>query len=463
MTQSYSKISYSEIQVARAAMPMLGAAALIYVSATAAIAGTGYGVGHESVTGAGTAYAGGAAAALDASTIHYNPAGMSVLKNDELMLGNQIVLPTINFTNQGSTIFNGAPLTGTTDGKGGKMAMVPNVYWVKTINDQVRFGVGVTAPYGLVTSYKPDWIGRYNEITTSLKVGNVNPSVSFKISDTLSVGAGVNAQYAFGKLRQAIDFGTVCAAALGAPTCAGGFGLSPQANDGSGLVKGEDFGMGYNVGILFHPSDGLRLGAHYRSHVKLQFDGQARFSVPGNARTFLGAAGIPTAFTNTDADFALTIPEQASLSAYAKVDPRWAFMADVTWTRWSRFEELRITFANPSTPTNVLPTQWENVYRAAVGTVFDYSDTWTFRGGIAYDESPILDAFRGPGIPDSDRWVGAAGLSYKVNDNITVDASYQHLFFKKGPSRRPSATGSLLIGTFDVDVDVIGLGVRIAM
>ncbi|MBL8643688.1 MAG: outer membrane protein transport protein [Rhodospirillaceae bacterium] len=439
-----------------------GTAVWACFSAGTALAGTGYAVGHESVTGAGVAYAGGAAAALDAGTIHTNPAGMSVLAHDELMVGTQVLLPTIHFVNQGSTIFNGAPLTGTSDGKGGKLAVVPNFYWVKTINDQVKFGLGVTAPYGLVTDYTDTWIGRYNEILTSLKVGNVNPSVSVKLSDTVALGVGVNAQYALGKLRQAIDFGTVCASALGLPTCAGGFGLAPQANDGSGTVKGEDFGMGWNAGLLFTPSDSLRLGVHYRSHVKLQFDGSAKFTVPANARTFLTVAGLGTAFTPTTADFSLTIPEQASGSIYAKVDPKLALMADVTWTRWSRFDELRILFGN-ATPTNVLTTQWENVFRVSGGAVYDYSDTWTLRGGIAYDESPILDAFRGPGIPDADRFVTAVGFSYKVNDTLTLDGSYQHLFFKDGPSRRPSATGSSLNGTFKVDVPVIGFGLRWAM
>lgn len=435
------------------------ASSILLLSSASAQAGTGYAVGHESVSGAGTAYAGGAAAALDASTIHTNPAGMSMLQGDELIVGAQFIFPTIKFTNQGSTIFNGAPLTGTNDGKGGKFAPVPTVYWAHQLNDQAWFGLGLTAPWGLVTAYQDNWLGRYNEITTSLKVGNLNPSFSYKVSDTLSIGFGGNAQYALGKLKQAIDFGTVCAAALGGPTCAGGFGLSPQNNDGFGTVKGEDLGLGFNAGILFHPNDDFRLGAHYRSKVRLQFDGSASFVVPTNARAFLTVAGLGTAFTATDADFTLTIPEQASASAYFKVDPQWAIMTDLTWTRWSRFQELRITFANP-TPTNVLQTQWENVWRAAVGTQYDYSDRWSFRAGLAYDESPILDAFRGPGIPDSDRWVVGLGAGTALSDTLSLDLSYQHLFFKDGPSRRPSATASTLIGTFNVNVDVIGAALK---
>src|SRR4029077_4500339 len=132
--------------------------------------------------------------------------------------------------------------------------------------------------------YTPTWIGRYNEITTSLKVINANPAVSYKINEQLSVGAGFDVQYAMGKLKQAIDFGTACVAALGPATCGGAFGLSPQHNDGYGIVHGNTFGYGYNLGILYQPTAKLRLGAHYRSHVKLSFDGHATFQVPANAR-----------------------------------------------------------------------------------------------------------------------------------------------------------------------------------
>lgn len=429
-----------------------------------AFASSGYGVGHESVTGAGTAYAGGAAAALDASTVFYNPAGMSNLKQNELQFGLQHILPTIRFENQGSTIYDGSPLAGSNAGNGGKFALVPNFYYVRKYDDRISYGVGVNAPWGLVTNYDADWLGRYNEIKTSLRVANVNPSVSYKVTEQLSVGVGFNVQYAIGKLRQAIDFGTVCATGLDPATCSGAFGLEPQSDDGVGKVVGKDWGFGYNVGILYQPIEDLRVGAHYRSHVKLKFgNGKAHFDVPGNARAFLTAAGIPNAFTDTNAAFNLTIPEQASVSAFYKFDPRWAVMSDLTWTRWSRFDALVIDFAEPTTPTNTLQTQWIDVYRISLGTEFYYNDALTLRAGYAFDQSPIRAAFRGPGIPDSDRNVAAVGASYKITDSLTADISYQHLFFKKGPSRRDSATGSLLIGNFDVNVDVIGLGFRWAM
>jgi long-chain fatty acid transport protein len=439
---------------------LLGAA-LLLTNSGAALANAGYGVGHESVTGAGTAYAGGAAAALDASTVHYNPAGMSLLDHDEFQLGTQIIMPTIGFQNQGSILFDGSPLNGSNSGNGGKLAVVPNFYYVGKFDDRISYGLGFTAPWGLVTNYDADWLGRYSEIKTSLRVANVNPSLSYKVTDQLSVGVGFNVQYAIGKLRQAIDFGTACTAAIGAFTCNNGFSLQPGQDDGYGKVVAKDWGFGYNVGILYQASEDLRFGAHYRSHVKLKFgNGRVHFDVPANARAFLGAAGIPTAFTDTSASFNLTIPEQASVSAFYKINRQWAVMSDLTWTRWSRFDALIINFGEPNTPTTNLQTQWSNVFRAALGTEFAYSDALTLRAGYAYDESPISDDFRGPGIPDSTRNVAAVGLSYKINDSLTADVSYQHMFFDKGLARRISATNSVLVGTFNVNVDVIGLGFR---
>jgi long-chain fatty acid transport protein len=431
------------------------------LSGAQAWAASGYGVGFESVTGAGTAYAGGAAAAQDASTVHYNPAGMSRLDHDELMIGMELVSPDIKFTNQGSTIFNGSPLLGSNRGTGGKLAFIPDMFYVTQLTDKLHVGIGLTGPWGLVTNYDDDWLGRYSEITTSVHVINVNPSLSYKISDQLSVGIGFDVQHAKALLRQAIDFGTVCVGALGTATCNAAFNLQPQMDDGIGKVVGRDIGFGFNGGILYQPTENLRFGAHYRSRVKLGFTGHARFNLPANVRAFFAAAGAPSAFTDTVAKFNLTIPEQASGSAYFKFDPRWAVMGDVTWTRWSRLPGVTITFpATPATPTNFLSTNWSNVFRFASGVEHYYSDNLTLRGGFAYDESPVPDSTRGPGIPDSDHYSLGTGASYRLTDRLTADVSYIHMFYKAGAANRISATGSALKGAFHVNVDTVGVGIR---
>ena len=320
-----------------------------------------------------------------------------------------------------------------------------------------KFGLGVTAPYGLVTKYDAPWLGRYNEITTLLKVINVNPSAAFRVSDRVSVGAGLNLQYAQANLIQAVDYGTICLTLTTLATCTA-LGLLPQQSDGGAQVEGSDFGYGYNVGVLVELNPRTRLGMHYRSHVHLTLDLDATFFKPAAATALFTAGGNPTAFTDTGAETEITIPETLSLSVYHDINPKWALMGDLTWTRWSRFDELRINYDDTATPSTILPTQWSNVFRAAVGAAYEWRDDVVLRAGLAFDDSPIATQFRGPGIPDSDRYILALGGGYRPTDSITVNAAYQHFFFKNGTARRVSGTNSTLNGEFFVDADIFSLG-----
>lgn len=418
----------------------------------------GYAVDFQSVSGAGTAYAGGAAAVSDASTIHYNPAGLTLLDGNQMIVGVHAIGPSIDFDNGGAILASGAPLSGGEGSDGGKDAAIPNLYFVWGNDSGITFGLGINAPYGLVTQYDAGWVGRYNELTTSLKTVNVNPSAAYRLTDKLSVGVGLDLQYVRAKLSQAIDFGTVCAAALGTAACTADFNIEPQKDDGTALVSGWDVAYGFNAGLLYEPTPSTRIGVHYRSRINYTIDLDADFDVPTNVRTFLAAAGTPNAFTNGGAETKITIPETASLSVYHRINPVWAVMADVTWTRWRQFDEVRIIFDEVTTPVNLLETSWSDVYRISAGVTYEWNDALTLRGGLAIDESPISSRFRGPGIPDSDRYILAMGLGYRLSDSLTADIAYQHLFLKNGATRRLSATGSILNGDFDIDIDVVSAG-----
>ena len=433
-------------------------AVAVLTSAMESASGAGFSVGHESTSGAGTSYSGGAAAALDATTIHANPAGMARLDDNQLIVGGHVIRPVIDYDDAGSVLFDGTRLMGDEGGNGGQVAAAPNIYLLWSQSDNLKLGVGVTAPYGLVTKYDPDWVGRYNEITTSLKTINVNPSMAIRLSEDLSIGGGFDIQYVRAKLLQAIDFGTICVQAIGAANCTAGFGLEAQADDGAGRVRGTDFGYGFNLGAIYEPFPGTRLGLHYRSRINYEIDLDASFSTPGGARAFFAAAGVPSAFTDTGAEVKLTIPETVSASLYHTIDSRWAVMADVTWTRWTKFRELRINFDDPATPTNLLLTRWNNVFRVSAGATYQWDDDLVLRTGFAWDDSPIDTEFRGPGIPDSDRYYAAVGFGYRLSDRFTIDAAYQHLFLHNGNTNRPSPTGSTLNGDFNIDIDVLTVG-----
>lgn len=415
----------------------------------------GYAVGQESVSGMGIAYSGGAATG-DVSSAYYNPAAMTRINGRQLMFGGSAILPFVEYDEQASVLFDGTSYAGGDGGDGGQNALVPHFYGIYPMNNGLRLGLSFNSPFGLVTNYSEGWKGRYSEVTTSLKSFNLNPSIAGEVLPGLSVGAGVSVQYLRGKLRQNIDFGSNCVQIFNAADCVNNFGLIAGQTDGDGKVRGNTVGYGYNVGLLYELNERTRIGAHYRSRMVFNFDGTGKFIASPGAHAFLTAIGIPNSFGITDAKFNLVEPEQASVSVHHEFNDKWAAMADVTWTRWAVFDFLRIEFAD-QTPDNFLLTKWDNVFRYSLGATYKWKPDVILRGGLAFDDSPINGDFRGPGIPDSDRIVLAFGVGYAVNDNIWVDAGYQHLFFKTGNTRRLSATNSVLNGDFDVDVDVFGM------
>lgn len=419
-------------------------------------AASGYGFGYLDAASAGSAFAGGAAAGTSASTVFFNPAAMSRFDHNEFAAGGTFLYSDIDYGDIASNLAGG-PLSGGEGGNGGKLFFIPNLYAVYDLKPDVKLGIGLNAPYGLVTQYEETWKGRYNETLTSLKHLVLNPSLSWRINSQWSVGGGVNLTYAKARLRQAIDFGSICTNALGAGACAG-FGLVAGQSDGTGQVDGDEYGFGYNFGILYEPWPGTRIGAHYRSKVDYDFRSVTKFTVGAGARAFLNAANMPNAFTDTKSDFDLTIPETASLSVYHDVSDKLAFMADLTWTHWRRFDELRIEADEPTTPTNLILTFWDDTLRISVGGAYKWNDKLTLRGGVAFEEGAINTPFRGPGVPDNDRFEAAVGLGYQITDSVSLEGAYTHLFFRDGATVRAGPTGSKLIGEFRNSVDVLSLG-----
>jgi len=209
----------------------------------------GFALIETNASGQGNAYAGAAANTLDASTIFFNPAGLMALEKDHVVLASHLIMPDSSFTNNGSSASPllgpappaglGGPLLGEDD-DGGFNAFVPNFYWVKTLDESMKFGLGVNTPFGLATKYNDDWVGRYHGVVSDLKMININPSIGYQLNDKMSIGGGVDVMLGTVELSSAIDFGAVCVASLDAATCTG-LGALPQAADGFVTFDGDNF------------------------------------------------------------------------------------------------------------------------------------------------------------------------------------------------------------------------------
>jgi len=440
------------------------AACIFFISAGDAF-GSGFALIEDSISGLGNAYAGGAASAEDAATMFYNPAGMTRLEGKQVVAGAHIIMPSVKFHNEGSTHLlqgvTGQPLSGGDGGNAGVTKAVPNFYYTRKLSERFVVGLGVNSPFGLATEYDKHWVGRYHAIESDLLSVNINPSVAYKVNDNLSGGAGINIMYIKAKLTNAIDFGTMDAAGIfavfGLPIAPGSLHLVPQApqSDGYAKLDGDSWGVGYNIGFLYEFTKNTRMGLSYRSRIDQTIEGRAEFTgVPA------GLAPFPV-FKDTDAKADVTMPDNFSVSFFHQINPQWMIMADLTWTNWKLFEELRVKFDNQNQPDSVTTENWKDSYRTSLGVTFMPDNNWTFRAGTAYDSSAVADKkYRTPRIPDGDRIWAALGIGYKFSNMFKADIAYAHLFINdpeisQSVANPENAIKGGLKGYYDAHINIV--------
>lgn len=408
----------------------------------------GFALIEQSGSGLGNAFAGGAASAEDASTIFYNPAGLTRLPGRQFVVALHAIDPSAKFSNAGST---SAPLQtpGGNGGDAGDLGWVPNLYYAMDINPKLKFGLGINAPFGLKTEYDPTWIGRFQAIRSEVKTYNVNPSLAYKVNDTVSVGAGINYQHISAELTNAVNYSAAIFAAgasplvCGAPACPG--------IEGQARVTGSDNAWGFNLGALFQVNPDTRVGVAYRSSISYRLSGG---NVTFSNRPVLLAAALPDGAVTAD----VRMPDSFSLSVFHQLNPKWDLMADLSWTGWSSFKNLTVVRSN-GTVLSTTPENWRDTYRLSFGANYRYSDALTWRGGIAYDQTPVRDAFRTARIPDNDRTWLAVGGQYKVSKAGAVDVSYAHLFVKNSSinNNQAAAGAGILVGNYDNEVNILSV------
>ena len=419
------------------------------------VAAVGFALEHQSVSNLGYAFAGGAANAEDASTIYWNPAGITRLPRRQVVVGVNAIDGSARFTDQGTTSPAGPafPITGGTGGNPVGLNWVPNLYFATDLVPDLKAGIGINAPFGLKTKYPAEWMGRYQAIDSVLESININPAIAWKVRDNVSLGGGLNFQYFKATLSNAIDFGAACFGSAFGPAACAGAGILPQTRDGIAKLSGNSWSVGWNVGALFEMSPDVRLGIAYRSSIKHEIKGHATFSNPSLPGPF---AALTAGAANTGARSTVKTPDSLSVSFYDQVSPKWALLADATWTGWSKFKELRVRFDNGS-PDAVTPENWRNTVRVSLGAGYKMNGQWRLRGGIAYENSAIPDAFRTARIPDNAHTLLGFGANYTISKTSSFDLGYVHAFVKDAGVNNSVPGAGTLVGNYKVSADVFSI------
>ncbi len=434
----------------RRALPLVAGIALFSIGCSGMAHAAGFALRDQSATAMANAFAGATAGADDLSYMFYNPAALTRQTGSQITVGGTAILPNLKIRNGQGTAAGGTPIGGNAGGSNaGENGVIPILYGlldlrqVFDLEQNVKLGVGVNVPFGLETDYRDGWTGRYYALHSKISMLSVTPTLAWEVLDGFSVAGGLNVQHVDARLTNAIDFGSI-GQAVGIP------GAAPMQQDGGAKVSGDDIGYGYNLGILYEPWVGSRIGVAYRSAIHHTLRGNSRFS--------LDSAGVGAALQtqglfqdgNVTAD--VTTPESLSFGVYHELTDEWALMGEGQFTRWSRFKHLTLQFDNPAQPTNITDHDWKDTWFFAAGATWRPNQTWTLRGGAAFDQSPIPNKTRTPRIPTDDRYLLSFGANYNPFPNFTVDFSYMHLFSKNGSiNLSASDQDSPFVGNFSGD------------
>ena len=462
-------------QFRRSALAVAVGGALLATSG--AVFASAFALVETTASGLGNAYAGAAATADDAGTVWWNPAGMTRLEGPTASAALHVITPSSKFNNGNSqaACLPGPvcrPL-GSTGGDAGDTAYVPATFIVLPMGKSLALGLGISGPFGLKTEYNSDWLGRYQAIKSDLKTVNVNPSLAFKVSDMISIGAGMNYQKLDAELTNAVSMTAVMGLAAAAGSIPGALvpsvlGASVAVPDALATVKGNDSAYGYNLGIMVNLAPTTRLGLSYRSAIKYNVEGDITFNIPTVAVTstatgvisqVLGAVVQPgQRLANGPVKANIKMPDSFSLSAASDISPQLQLLADVSWTGWSNIPKLEFVRTN-GTVLNSVEYNWKNTWRYSLGANYKLNDRLLLRGGVAFDQSPMDTAHRTPRLPDGDRTWLSVGARYMVAPNIALDFGYSHIFVKdpKIDNRNDGSTaGSGLVdGSYSSNVNIV--------
>lgn len=407
------------------------AAALAALGMTGAQA-AGFALIEQNASGLGNAYAGQAASAQDASTIFFNPAGMTQVQGRQLVLTGHAIRPSAQFSN-GASVAAPIQALGSESGDAGGWAGVPNVYYLMDVRPGMKFGLGINAPFGLSTKYDSDWMGRFQAVKSDMKTVNINPSLAFSLDEHWSLGVGLSAQQIKAELTSMTNYGAL---------------LATPNLQGLAVIEGDDWGWSYNLGLLYAPSTDLRVGLNYRAAVDYQLEGTVAFQ----DRPLALAGALPDGPVTAD----VKLPGNVSMSLFKALNDRWDVLADLTWTNWGVFERLVVQRTSGAVINNTTEN-WRNAWRYSVGANYHSSDRLTWRFGVAYDESPVPDAFRTPRIPDEDRiWLSVGG-QYCMSKPSCIDFGYTHIFVDDASINSSEAGKGTLNGSYDNAVDILSV------
>ena len=380
---------------------LLASAASLCFARNTLAAGTAVGVQSSRATGMASSVT---AMIDDSSAVYYNPAGIAQGKRVDVLFGDTLIIPRLTFT---------SATTGNTASTHG-VVPPPHLYATAGLTDDLSVGVGVFSPFGMAVRWPSDWEGRSLATSSTLATYYLNPTVAYRLGP-LRLGAGLQIVRATLDLKRKIRFGD---------------------QEGFSELGGGSWGYGANAGVQIEAvRQYLSVGLHYRSSVKLDFNGNAHFE------------NIPPPLAATIHDqrvsSSLTQPDSLALGVASHPIPKLVIEVDLLWFGWSKVSSVAMSFPDDQTGTlsSSLKKDWKNSVSVCVGGEANVAESWRVRAGVMYDPSPSPADTLTPETPDADRLNLALGVGYQHGSGIHADLGYQLIVLLKTSSSAPQLPG----------------------
>lgn len=390
----------------------IAATAMMAIGISTGEAGAGaFQLNERSAKAMGTSLAGTASAASDVTFAAFNPASLTTVENIEVGGNISIVAPIADGT------FQNGPFAGQ-EYDADRMGVVPTFAAGLRVNEDLVVGLTSYSPFGLKTEYPTNWPGQADGRTSELRMVVVAPTIAYDVLDNFTLGLAVNFAYVDARLTSA------------------------AVN-----LDGSEFAVSFSAGALYEPIEGTRLGAAYHHGYNLGL----------NTAIFGGLAG--------------GIPESAGITGTAKTElPSWVqigvtqdvtddlrLMVEGRWINWSRFDRIDVSTTAGFDFSDA--QNYDDAFFVSFGAEYDISDSFTLRGGVAWDETPTNDAYRTVRVPDEDRLWMSAGASYRLTETMSLDAAYSYLHALGNPEvtlRNGPLAGTSL--EYDAGAHIFSLG-----
>jgi len=355
----------------------------------------------------GLASAGYGARAQDASTVFTNPAGMTRLEGNQFLASGQMIYGRTEFgIGLGTSPGLGADAGGNAFGSNGWFPGGGGFY-SHSVSPKLKLGFAMTGNFGGVAKYDDNWVGRYYVQQTKLVGLSFVPSIAYKVTDKLSLGAGVNAMYGYYYNTVAIN------------------NVAPGFGDGQLKLDDNTWGWGVNLGLLYEIDPRTRLGLTWNSQISLDFSPQSQYSnlAPG-LFTLLSNRGLLT----SNISIGIKVPQQVMGSLFTQVNDRWALLGSIGWQQWSKFGQLQIGIDNSANPTGVTANiPFKDTWHVAAGAQYRLSQPWLLNFGIAYD-SGFQGGTVSPSLPTNAAWRFGVGAEHQASKTFKWGVAAEYLY-----------------------------------